>query len=65
MQQVTKVLQDEADEDNNEIQAWSSMFEGHLKSVYPASEDLINIGSEFILSSPIKMWVALKYFHIS
>ena len=40
------MLQDKADEDNCMIQAWSSMVEGHFKSIDQPSADLINIGSE-------------------
>ena len=40
------MLQDKADEDNCMIQTWSSMVEGHFKSIDQPSADLINIGSE-------------------
>ena len=44
--QVSKVLHDKADEDNCMIQAWSSMVEGHFKSINKASADLIVQGQK-------------------
>ena len=41
---IARMLQNEADEDNCKIMAWS--LDGHFKSVYQASMDLINVGSE-------------------